>query len=281
MPIQLINVSHTYSKGTSFTTQGLRDFSLSIQDGEWIMLMGPTGSGKSTLLQHLNGLLKPDKGAIIINGVNIHSSKVALRQARREVGLVFQYPEHQLFGSNVFEEIAYGPENYGLTGIDVESRVMQAMDTVGLDYDRYKDRSPQELSGGEKRRVALAGVLAVQPRFIALDEPTAGLDYTGRAMLLEAITRLNREYGITVVWVTHEAADIAGRADRLVVINKGSLVLDGPVREAFGEPLLIELGIEVPLAVGVAHGLKKRGWHFPNISLTVPEVTNEILKHKG
>lgn len=281
MSIQLKNVSYTYSKKTSFSSQGLVDISLGIQDGEWLMLMGPTGSGKSTLLQHLNGLLKPDRGEVLINGVNIHSSKEALRQARREVGLVFQYPEHQLFGSTVFEEIAYGPENYGLAETDVEARVREAMDTVGLDYDRYKDRSPYELSGGEKRRVALAGVLAVQPRFIALDEPTAGLDYAGKAMLLEAITRLNREYGITVVWVTHEAAEIAGLADRLLVISKGSVVLDGPVREVFAQPLLMELGIEVPLAVNVAHGLKKKGWQFSDMPVTVPEVTDEILRLKG
>lgn len=280
MPIQLKDVSFTYSKRTPFSHPGITNINLSIQDGEWIAVMGPTGSGKSTLLQHLNGLLKPDNGEVIVSAINIHSSKTALRQARQEVGLVFQYPEHQLFGSSVFEEIAYGPENYGLTGAEVEVRVVSAMAAVGLDYDRYKDRSPLELSGGEKRRVALAGVLAVQPKVIALDEPTAGLDYDGKAMLLKTITRLNREYGITVVWVTHEAAEIAGLAGRLLVIDKGRVALDGPVREVLGEPLLLELGVEVPLAVRVAHGLKTKGWPFPEVPVSVQELADQILRLK-
>jgi energy-coupling factor transport system ATP-binding protein len=281
MPIQLKDVSYTYSKGTPFSIQGLSGINLHIQDGEWIVIMGPTGSGKSTLVQHLNGLLKPDNGEVIISGTNIHSSPKALRQARREVGLVFQYPEHQLFGSSVFEEIVYGPENYGLEGIEVELRVMDAMAAVGLDYERYKDRSPHELSGGEKRRVALAGVLAIQPRLIALDEPTAGLDYDGKAMLLKTMTRLNRELGITVVWVTHEITEIADLADRLLVIDKGRVALDGPVREVMGKPLLLELGIEVPLAVRVGHGLKEKGWDFTDIPVSVQEAADLILRLKG
>lgn len=281
MSIQLRDVSYTYSKGTPFSLPGIRDINLSIQDGEWIAVMGTTGSGKSTLLQHLNGLLKPDNGEVIVNGTNIHSSRSVLRQARREVGLVFQYPEHQLFGSKVFEEVAYGPENYGLEKIEVEIRVMAAMAAVGLDYDRYKDRSPHELSGGEKRRVALAGVLAVHPRVIALDEPTAGLDYDGKAMLVKTMTRLNRESGITVVWVTHEITEIAHLADRLLVIDKGRVALDGPVREVLAEPLILKLGIEVPLAVRVAHGLKEKGWQFNDMPVSVQEIADQILRLKG
>lgn len=281
MSIELKDVSYTYSKGTPFSIQGISAVNLRIQDGEWVVIMGPTGSGKSTLVQHLNGLLKPDEGEVIVNGTNIHSSKKALRQARREVGLVFQYPEHQLFGSSVFEEIAYGPENYGLAGIEVEIRVMEAMAAVGLDYDRYKDRSPHELSGGEKRRVALAGVLAVQPRLIALDEPTAGLDYDGKAMLLKTMTKLNRELGISVVWVTHEITEIAELANRLLVLNQGRVALDGPVREILSEQLLLELGIEVPLVVRVAHGLKKRGWSFTDMPVSVQEAVDQILRFKG
>jgi len=280
MPIQLNDVSYTYSKGTPFSLQGIKDINFSIKDGEWIAVMGPTGSGKSTLLQHFNGLLKPDRGEVIVSGVNIHSSKRTLRQARREVGLVFQYPEHQLFGSRVLEEIAYGPENYGLEETEVKIRVMDAMAAVGLDYDRYKDRSPYELSGGEKRRVALAGVLAVQPKIIALDEPTAGLDQSGKAMLVKTMTRLNREYGITVVWVTHEVAEIADLADRLLVIDKGRLTLDGPIREVLGEPLLLDLGIELPLAVKVAHGLKEKGWHITDIPVSVQEAADQIMRLK-
>lgn len=280
MPIELKDVSYTYSKGTPFSIPGISTINLSIKDGEWVVVMGPTGSGKSTLVQHLNGLLKPDNGEVVVNGSNIHSSKKALRQARREVGLVFQYPEHQLFGSSVFEEIAYGPENYGLEGIEVESRVMDAMAAVGLDYNRYKDRSPHDLSGGEKRRVALAGVLAGKPKLIALDEPTAGLDYDGKAMLLKTIAGLNREFGISVVWVTHEITEIADMANRLLVLDKGRVALDGPVREVLSEPLLLELGIEVPLAVRVAHALIKRGWHFTEIPVSIQEAADQILRIK-
>jgi energy-coupling factor transport system ATP-binding protein len=282
MPIQLKEVSYTYSKKSYFSHQGIRDVNLDIQDGEWIAVMGTTGSGKSTLLQHLNGLLKPDTGEVTFRGINIHSSPKILRQVRREVGLVFQYPEHQLFGTTVFEEIAYGPENYGIKdNIKVERKVKDAMAAVGLDYNRYKERSPHQLSGGEKRRVALAGVLAVQPRVIALDEPTAGLDYEGKAMLIENITKLNRESGITVIWVTHEVAEIADLADRLVVLDKGTLIFNGQVREVLAEPLLLKLGIEVPFAVEVAHSLKDRGWHLTGIPLNLREIKADILRLKG
>lgn len=188
MPIELRNVSYTYSKKTPFARMGISNVSIRIDDGEWIAVMGPTGSGKSTMLQHLNGLLKPDIGQVLLDHVDIHATPASLREARQKVGLVFQYPEHQLFGSTVFEEIAYGPDNFGFSGSDIENRVRTAMDTVGLDYTKYKDRHPYDLSGGEKRRVALAGILAASPRVIALDEPTAGLDPLGRQKLLETIT---------------------------------------------------------------------------------------------
>ncbi|MHB9094663.1 MAG: energy-coupling factor transporter ATPase [Eubacteriales bacterium] len=278
MPIELKNISYTYSKGTPFSKRGLGDFNFRVDDGEWIAVMGPTGSGKSTLLQHLNGLLKPDRGEVLLNGVNIHSSASALREARRKVGFVFQYPEHQLFGGTVFEEVAYGPENFGYAASDVEETVKTAMEAAGLDFITYKDRSPHELSGGEKRRVALAGVLAVNPQVIALDEPTAGLDPAGQKMLLQTINELNKAHGITVIWVTHEISEIAALADRLLVLNQGRTVLEGSVREMLEHPLLNELGLDVPVAVTVARGLRKNGRLVDGRPVTVEEIKREILR---
>lgn len=278
MSIELQNVSFTYAKGTPFAHLGLKDFSLRIGNGEWITVMGPTGSGKSTFLQHLNGLLRPDSGAVLLDNINIHSTPASLAKARQEIGLVFQYPEHQLFCGTVFEEIAYGPQNMGLGGSSITEKVKAALETVGLDYNRYRDRSPFELSGGEMRRVALAGVLAQAPRYIALDEPTAGLDWAGKQRLIETIKKLNREYGITVIWVTHEITEVALAAGRMLVINGGQLILDGEIRDTLHNPILDELGLDVPVPVQVAAGLQNRNVRVPGRPITVDEIRQEIIK---
>jgi len=280
MSIVLRNVNFTYSKGTPFARQSLIDLNLRIDNGEWVVIMGPTGSGKSTFLQHLNGLLHPDSGEVLLDDINIHSSPANLRKARQEVGFVFQYPEHQLFTGSVFAEVAYGPENFGLTGTDVVQRVKISLETVGLDFSRYKERSPYELSGGEKRRVALAGVLAQAPRYIALDEPTAGLDWAGKKRLIETVKKLNVEHGITVIWVTHEVSEVASLAGRLLVINRGRLVLDGALRDTLHNPLMNELGLDVPVPVRVAAGLQIRGRQVTGQPVTVKEIRQEIINIK-
>lgn len=257
MSIILKNVSYMYSKGTAFARQSLHNVNFSVDKGEWIVVMGKTGSGKSTLLQHLNGLLRPQKGEVFVDGMNIHISPQTLKEARKKVGLVFQYPEHQIFGATVFEEVAYAPENYGVPVEHIEEIVKKSMQIIGLDYDRYKDRSPHELSGGEKRRVALAGVLAAQPDIIALDEPTAGMDYAGKKQLIRTISELNRNMGITVIWVTHEISELAALADRLVIIDHGKIVMDGEPREILYSNLMQELGLDIPLPVEILRGIWK------------------------
>jgi len=278
MFIELSNISYTYAKGTPLSRQALCGISLKVGSGEWVAVMGPTGSGKSTLLQHFNGLLRPDCGEVLVNGTNIHSSAASLREARRNVGLVFQYPEHQLFAGRVSEEVAYGPENFGYSVPETEKKVREALATVGLDYYAYKDRSPHELSGGEKRRVALAGVLAVQPRVMVLDEPTAGLDRSGKEKFINTIKKLNRENGITVIWATHEAAEIAGLVNRIIVMDRGRIRLDGAVRDVLADPVMGELGLNIPVAVSVAGGLRKKGKIIEGKPVTVEEIKLEILK---
>ncbi len=278
MSIVLRNISYTYSKGTPLAKPGLTNIDLQIEDGEWVIVMGPTGSGKSTLLQHLNGLLKPDTGSVLIDNINIHSSSATLREARQKVGFIFQYPEHQLFGSTIFEEISYGPENFGYPRSDVEKKVKEAMDLVGLDFVKYKDRSSYRLSGGEKRRVALAGALAANPRIVALDEPTAGMDLAGKQMIIKTVTQLNRNFGVTIIWVTHEITEIAELVNRVFVLDSGRLVAEGTVRVMLASQLLMKYGLDVPVAVAVANGLRKKGKYVEGQPITVEEIKREIIR---
>ena len=278
MSIEIKNVSYVYSKGTPFARQAIKGINLRAGRGEWLAVMGPTGSGKSTLLQHLNGLLKPDSGEVLLDDKDIHSSAASLKEARQKVGLVFQYPEHQLFGATVYEEVAYGPENYGCPQDKIPELVQKAMDTVGMGYDRYKSRQPYELSGGEKRRVALAGVLAALPEVIVLDEPTAGLDTSGRQLLIATITRLNRDHGITVIWVTHEITEIAHLADRLIVLNNGEVVITGKTREVLADPIMSEMGLDIPPAVAISRALGGRGLQVRGQPVTLDEIREEIIR---
>lgn len=260
MSILIENLSHVYAAGTTYARTALQEVNLQVADGEWIGIVGATGSGKSTLIQHLNGLLRPTTGRVVVNGVDIGAMKripVALRTA---IGMVFQYPEHQLFEATVFDEIAFGPRNQGLTEDAAVIRVQEAMLLLGLDYHSFRQRIPFHLSGGEKRRVAIASVLSMRPQLLVLDEPTAGLDPGTRKNLLARMRELHREQNLTIVWVTHNINEIAGLADRLVVMQEGRIIKNGPPREVFMGVADIEAaGLEIPAYTKLAQQLAARG----------------------
>ncbi|MCX7615759.1 MAG: energy-coupling factor transporter ATPase, partial [Clostridiales bacterium] len=223
MPIKIENLTYVYMPNTPFEKKALDDINLEIEDGEFIGLIGHTGSGKSTLIQQLNGLLKPTSGKVYIDDISITDKGISLKNVRQKVGIVFQYPEHQLFEETIYKDIAFGPTNLGLSHEEIEKRVKRAMDFVGLDFETYKDRSPFELSGGQKRRVAIAGVLAMEPKVLILDEPTAGLDPKGRDEVLKQIKRMHKEYKMTIIMVSHSMDEVAQLADRLIVLDKGKI----------------------------------------------------------
>lgn len=278
MPIELREVSYIYGKGTPFAHEALSNVNLTIEDGEIVGIIGHTGSGKSTLVQHLNGLLKPTSGQVLIDGVDITGQGVNLRDIRRKVGLVFQYPEYQLFEETVAADVAFGPTNLGLDGAEVEERVRTALTMVKLDYEALKDRSPFELSGGQKRRVALAGVLAMQPKVLVLDEPSAGLDPQSRDELLELIANLHDEYGMSIVFVTHNMSEAARLASRLVVMHKGRVVMDGTPREIFRKGAELEsIGLGLPEITVLMNRLASAGVDVNTDVLTVEEARDAIL----
>lgn len=261
MFILVEHVSFTYLPNTPFAVQALRDVSLTIERGESIAILGRTGCGKSTLVQHLNGLLLPQEGRVIVDGVDTRVKGAALREIRRKVGLVFQYPEDQMFEETVFREVAFAPRNMGVTGDELEERVRWAMTVVGLDFDALKDKSPFELSGGQMRRVAIASILSMKPEVLVLDEPTAGLDPQGRTRLLEYLWELRRQWGLTIVLVSHNVEDVARIAERVVVLDRGRVVFDGPVREFFAdEERMRQCGIIPSPLLEAAFLLRKRGF---------------------
>ncbi|NLL43623.1 MAG: energy-coupling factor transporter ATPase [Firmicutes bacterium] len=281
MSIRLENVSFSYLEGTPMSQAALRNVSLEIEDGELVGIIGPTGSGKSTLVQHFNGLLKPDSGKVYVDGVDLTLKDTQLRPIRQKVGMVFQYPEHQLFGETVLEDVGFGPQNIGLSDDDVVQRVQEALAYVGLDFASIKDQSPFELSGGQKRRVAIAGVLAMRPSVLILDEPTAGLDPEGREEILAEIRQLHND-GITVVLVTHSMEDVARLASRLIVMDQGAVALDGTPVEVFGQAArLKELGLGLPEITELMHELKANGLDVRTDILTVPEAEEEIIRVMG
>ena len=258
MPIVLDKLTHIYQQGPQSTT-AIRDISLTIEDGEFLALIGHTGSGKSTLAQHLNGLEKPTSGQVLLDGRDINAPGEDSRKLRFKVGLVFQYPEHQLFEETVYKDIAFGPKNMGLGAEEIDQRVRGAMDTVGLIYDEIKDRSPFELSGGQMRRVALAGVLAMRPQVLVLDEPTAGLDPRARDFLLADIKRLHQE-GTTVVMISHAMDEVARMATRIAVLEKGQLAMEGRPEEVFSRyDELTRMGLDVPQGCQLARILQDMG----------------------
>lgn len=280
MIIDIKNLVYTYNPGTPFEKKALDGINLEINEGEFIGLIGHTGSGKSTLVQHLNGLMKPTSGSIIVDGVDIVEKKANLRETRQKVGLVFQYPEHQLFEETVFKDIAFGPKNLGLKDEEITNRVKSAMETVGLDYDDLKDRSPFELSGGQKRRVAIAGVIAMKPKVLILDEPTAGLDPSGRDEILDEIKGLYGNEGITIILVSHSMEDVARLVNRILVMHKGKIAMDDTTREIFKRASeLEEIGLGIPQITSFMRSFKAKGHDISDDILTVEEAKEELMKY--
>ncbi len=280
MIIEIKNLSYVYNPGTPFEKRALDDVSLSIKEGEFIGLIGHTGSGKSTLVQHLNGLMKPTSGEIIIDGESLSDKSTKLKNIRQKVGLVFQYPEHQLFEETIYKDIAFGPKNLGLPQEEVDERVKHAMELVGLDFEELKDRSPFELSGGQKRRVAIAGVIAMKPKVLVLDEPTAGLDPKGRDDILDEIRKLYEKENITIILVSHSMEDIARLVNRIFVMHKGKLSMDGSPREIFGRSDELEgMGLGIPQITKFMKKFKASGHAVKDDVLTIEEAKAEILKY--
>lgn len=278
MSIILDKVNYIYSEKTAYEIHALKDVSLKIEDGEFIGIIGHTGSGKSTLIQHLNGLVKATSGGIYYNGQDIYDEDFNMKELRGKVGLVFQYPEHQLFETTIFADVCFGPLNQGLSKKDAELRAFTALRSVGLP-EKYWYQSPFELSGGQKRRVAIAGVLAMKPEVLVLDEPTAGLDPQGRDEILDQVAKMHQELGMTIILVSHSMEDVAKYVDRLIVMNHGSIMLDGTPREVFHYYReLEEIGLAAPQVTYLMHELRKRGIPVDGEATTLEEAKDSILK---
>lgn len=278
MSIKIEHLNYVYSAETAFEKHALKDINLELPDGQFIGVIGHTGSGKSTLIQHLNGLLKGTSGAVYYNGKNIYEEGYDLKGLRSKVGLVFQYPEHQLFEADVFTDVCFGPKNLGLPKEEIEKRAYEALKLVGL-KEKYYKKSPFELSGGQKRRVAIAGILAMEPDVLVLDEPTAGLDPKGRDDILDQISKLHEERGITVILVSHSMEDIARYVERIIVMNKGQVMYDGAPREVFGHYKELEsVGLAAPQVTYLMHELQEKGWQVDTSATTVEEAAAAILK---
>ncbi len=282
MSIVIENLTHTYMPGSPFQATAIHGVSLTIRDGEFIGLIGHTGSGKSTLIQHLNGLLRPSSGRVLIDGKDLFAKDTDKREARRKVGLVFQYPENQLFEETVAADIAFGPKNLGLSPEEVDARVRDACAQVRLDYDTFKDRSVFELSGGQMRRAAIAGVLAMQPQTLILDEPCAGLDPRGRDEILGLVRELHQTRGTTVVMVSHSMDDVAALVGRVIVMNRGQVAMDGTPREVFrqGEALRA-MGLDVPEAARLAARLREKGFDVPQDAYLHGELLEAVKRIVG
>lgn len=279
MSIQVKNLTHIYSEGSPYESKALDNVSFEVQDGEFIGIIGHTGSGKSTLMQQLDGLLKPKSGNIIINGVDITEPKVSLREIRKKIGLVFQYPEYQLFEENVKLDVAFGPLNLGLSQEETDVRVREALSLVGLKYDEIAERSPFELSGGQKRRAAIAGVIAMKPEVLILDEPTAGLDPKAHRELLQMIKKVHEEEKNIMILVSHNMKDIADLTDKVLVMDKGKAVMFGTPREVFSRrDELVAMGLNVPPATELLYQLKENGMDIDTDVLNVEEAVESILK---
>ena len=279
MSIVAEKVSYVYMPGSPFEAEALSDVSFTISDGEFVGIIGHTGSGKSTLVQHFNALIKPTSGKITVQGVDIGEKGISLNSLRQKVGLVFQYPEYQLFEETVEKDVAFGPKNLGLPEEEIQCRVAEALRLVGLDQQTVGMRSPFELSGGQRRRVALAGVLAMNPEVLILDEPSAGLDPHGRNEILALVSAIHRERGCTVIMVSHSMDEVARVASRVMVMNHGRLVMDGSPREVYtqGEKLQ-QIGLGVPATVQLSQLLRARGLVVPEGILSLQEMAQWVLK---
>ena len=279
--LQIKNLTHTYGIGTPFQRSAVEDMSFDVYDGEFLGIIGHTGSGKSTLIQHLNGLLKPTSGQVLLRGRDIWADPKKIRDVRFKVGLVFQYPEYQLFEETVYKDIAFGPGNMGLSKEEIDRRVRQAAAFVGLS-EELLDKSPFELSGGQKRRVAIAGVIAMEPKVLILDEPTAGLDPAGREKILSQIRAYHEEKGTTVILVSHSMEEIAQNVDRIVVLKGGNTYMEGTPREVFSRAEELEaVGLDIPQVTRVALALRRRGMDINTAVYTVEELRDVLLKRKG
>ncbi len=279
MSVEVKNLSFVYGKKTPFEKKALDDISFTVRDGESVGLIGATGSGKSTLLQHLNGLIRLQSGTLRVFDTDLGGRKPDLNRLRRNVGMLFQYPEYQLFADTVREDVLFGPKNFGMKKEEAERAAMEAVGLVGLNWDEIKDRSPLELSGGQKRRVAMAGVLAYRPKLLVLDEPTAGLDPVGKIEMLELIASLRKEKGITVITVSHNMDEIAAYCDRVLVLSDGKLVCDDTPAGLFYREDTASLRLHEPHAVHVVKLLEKRGVCLPHTVLTEKDLTESLLAY--
>jgi len=277
MLIELKNVSFTYMPDTPLAQQAIKNVGFSVRTGEFVGLVGPTGSGKSTLIQHFNGLLEPLAGEVLIDGRRI-GSEISALLVRQKIGVVFQFPENQLFEDTVFKDVAFGPRNLKCSDEEIEERVRSALKMVGLDYFEFKDRSPFTLSGGEMRRVAIAGVLAMNPSCLVLDEPTSGLDSIGKREILTHLERLNKEHGLTIILISHDMNEIARMVDRVVVLNEGKIEFDGSPKEVFlKRDDLLKMGLDVPEYASLLIKLNERGFDVPLDLFELNEVKDSIV----
>lgn len=280
MSIKVEHLTHIYDKGMPSESVALDDVSFTAEDGQFIGIIGHTGSGKSTLLQHLNGLLKPDEGTVTVGNVDITQPGISMVEIRKRIGLVFQYPEYQLFEETVAKDVAFGPKNLGLSETEIEERVKEAIELVGLDYETVKDRSPFELSGGQKRRVAIAGVVAMRPEVLILDEPTAGLDPKAHKDVLNMVEEVHRRTGNITIFVSHNMADIARLSDKILVIHSGKLVTKGSPKEVFSQKeALRSVGLDLPPVTEFTEGLRERGINLSSTILDVDEAAAQIAEY--
>lgn len=279
MSIILKDVTYTYMAKTPYEKSAIKNINLEIQPGEFVGIIGHTGSGKSTLLQHLNGLLKPTIGTVTVEGQDINIKGEAASTAKRRVGMVFQYPEHQLFEETIYDDIAFGPRNLGFDESEVDQRVKKSMNFVGLDYEQFAKRTPFQLSGGQMRRVAIAGVIALEPTYLILDEPSAGLDPRGRDEIFGQIIKLHKATGMTVILVTHNMEDIARMANRLIVMNDGEMSLDGSPKEIFRDSQLElkKAGVDVPPLTILMNHFVQRGLHVDHTVVTMDAAVDSVL----
>ncbi len=279
MSIRVEHLTHIYDKGLPTEQIALEDINFTVADGELLGVIGHTGSGKSTLLQHLNGLLKPSSGRVLVGDVDITAPGVSMVEIRKRIGLVFQYPEYQLFEETVAKDVAFGPKNLGLSEQEIDERVREALELVGLDYEQIKERSPFELSGGQKRRVAIAGVVAMRPEVLILDEPTAGLDPKAHHDVLDMVQEVHRRTGNIIILVSHNMADIAGVSDKIIVIDSGHLVTTGTPQEVFAQKELLRgVGLDLPPITEFTGTLREKGMALPPTILDTKEAALAIAK---
>ena len=279
--IEVKNLTHIYNEGLPHESVAIADVSFTIDDGEFVSIIGHTGSGKSTMLQHLNGLLKPKSGTIIIDGIDITDSKTGMLEIRKKVGLVFQYPEYQLFEETVAKDVAFGPANLGLEPEEIDARVRRSIELVGLDYDEIKNASPFELSGGQKRRVAMAGVLAMEPRVLVLDEPTAGLNPRAHRDILDMVGEIHRREKNTIILVSHNMNDVARLSDRILVMSGGKLEMNGTPQEIFSrEEEVKSMGLALPDSMEILSRLKKAGMRIEVTAMTIGEAADLIAESR-